>query len=56
MLIKPEVNEKKEKENKELKVNGYIGGCWSDCHVYFEKKNSSGGCGWDWTAYKAIGW
>lgn len=56
MLIRPEVNEKNKKENKELKVNGYIGECWADCHVYFQNKSSKNGCGWDWTAYKAIGW
>lgn len=55
MRIIPENNQnKKENKNNELKVNGYIGGCGSDCHVYYESTNASNGCGWDWTSYRNI--
>ncbi len=53
MIIKPENNNNKT-ENKELEVNGYIGGCWSDCHVYYENKSDKKGCGWDYVAYKSV--
>ncbi|WP_156784536.1 hypothetical protein [Shuttleworthella satelles] len=44
MLIKLEVNENTSKDEEELKVNGYIGGCWSDCQVYFANRSAGDGC------------
>lgn len=56
MLIKLEVNENTSKDEEELKVNGYIGGCWSDCQVYFANRSAGDGCSWDGMAHKAIEW
>lgn len=49
MKINPEKN-----QEKELEVKGYIGGCWSDCHVYYSSSSEKNGCGWDYTAYKNV--